>query len=230
MCCREDDTNGHTQRNRSLHLPHLAPKLLAGLDSCEWKIWFQVHHDGRSWDKLPSDLDLTHYNLEHTELVRLCTEEYEQRGFTVSVERQNDFRLQLAGATISGRPDIVAWRHDQAVIVDAKAAKPNPSHESQVMLYMTWLPLIDPRFQKVKLSGEVYYGEEAVINIPAASVNDRFREITTGLISRAHGPTERYPGWSSITRGASFPPPLTPAVRSRPRPHLTDEKVRHASE
>ena len=35
--------------------PTWLPKLLAGLDSCEWKIWFQVHHDGRSWDKLPSD-------------------------------------------------------------------------------------------------------------------------------------------------------------------------------
>ena len=106
--------------------PTWLPKLLAGLDSCEWKIWFQLHHDGRSWDKLPNDFDLTRYNLEHTELVRLCTEEYEERGFTVSVERQNDFRLQVATATISGRPDIVAWRDDQAVIVDVKAANPNP--------------------------------------------------------------------------------------------------------
>ena len=49
---------------------------------------------------------------------------------------------------------------------------------------MTWLSMIDPRFQKVKLSGEVYYGEEAAINIPAASVNNRFKEITEGLIGR----------------------------------------------
>ena len=70
------------------------------------------------------------------------------------------------------------------MIVDAKAAKPNPSHEIQVMLYMTWLPTIDARFQKMKLSGEVYYVEEAVIDIPAASVNDWFKQITAGLISR----------------------------------------------
>ena len=64
------------------------------------------------WNVLPpllkSDFDLTRYNIEHAELLRLCTEEYEQRGFTVCVERQNDFRLQVAGATISGRHDIVA--------------------------------------------------------------------------------------------------------------------------
>ena len=131
--------------------PTWLPKLLADLDSCEWKIWFQVHHDGKSWDKLASDFNLTRYNIEHTDLVRLCTEEYEQRGFTVSVERQNDFRLQLSGATISGRPDIVAWRDDQAVIVAAKAATPKPSHEIQVMLYMTCLPLINPKLQELKL-------------------------------------------------------------------------------
>ena len=109
--------------------PTWLPKLLAGLDSCEWKIWFQVHHDGKSWDKLPSDFNLTRYNLEHTELVRFCTEEYEQRGFTVTVEAQKQFELFLENGTISGKSDIVAWRDDEAVIVDAKAAKPNPSQE-----------------------------------------------------------------------------------------------------
>ena len=82
-----------------------------------------------------------------------------------------------------------SWGDDEAVIVDAKAAKPNPSHEIQVMLYMTWLPMIDPRFQKVKLSGEVYYREEAVIDISAASVNDRFKEITAGLTGRVTSKT-----------------------------------------
>ena len=147
--------------------PTWLPKLLAGMDRCEWNIWFQVHHDGRTWEKLPSDFNQPRYNLEHTELLRLCTQEYEERDFTVTVERQNEFRLQLAGATVSGRADLVAWRDDEAVFVDAKAAKPNPSHEIQVMLYMIWPPLIDPRFQNIKLSGEVYYGEEAVIDIPA---------------------------------------------------------------
>ena len=63
----------------------------------------------------------------------------------------------------------MAWRDD-------KAAKPNPSHEIQVMLYMTWLPLLDPRFRNIKLSGEVYYGEEAVIHIPAAAVKTGSRK------------------------------------------------------
>ena len=84
--------------------------------------------------------------------MRLCTDEYEQRGFTVTVERQNDFRLQLGGATISGRPDIVAWRDDEAVIVDAKAAKPNPSHEIQVMLYIMLLQLAGGPYREMRMS------------------------------------------------------------------------------
>ena len=148
--------------------PTWLPKLLVGLDRCEWKIWFQVHHDGRTWDKLDSDFNLTRYNIEHTELLRLCTEEYEQRGFTVTVERQNEFRLNLAGATISGRPDLVASRDDE------------PGHEIQVMLYIAWLPLADGRYRQVKVSGQVYYGEDAVIDVPGSTVDDRFREITAG--------------------------------------------------
>ena len=54
--------------------PTWLPKLLAALDSCEWKIWFQVHHDGRSWDKLPRDCHSTKYNLQHTELMKRCAQ------------------------------------------------------------------------------------------------------------------------------------------------------------
>ncbi len=177
-------------RSRASHVwPTWLPKLIVGLDRCEWKTWFQVHHDGKTWEKLESEFDLTRYNIEHTELLRLCTEEYEQRGFTVTVERQNDFKVYAGQATISGRPDLVALRDGEAVIVDAKAAKPNPSHEIQVMLYMNWLPLLNPKPREAKLSGEVYYGEEAVIDIPASRVDERFKEITAVLIGRVTSKT-----------------------------------------
>ena len=115
--------------------------------------------------------------------MRLCTEEYEQRGFTVTVERQNEFKVHAGEATISRRPDLAALRNGEAVIVDAKAAKPNPSHEVQFMLYMSWLPLLNPKLREVKLSGEVYYGEEAGICIPATRVDERFKEITAGPLA-----------------------------------------------
>ena len=68
--------------------------------------------------------------------------------------------------------------------MDVKGAKPNLSHEIQVMLYMAWLPLADGRYREVKLSGQVYYGEHDSIDIPATEIDHRFKEITAGLITR----------------------------------------------
>ena len=79
------------------------PKLLVGMDMCEWKIWFQAHHDGRTWTKVTSDFDQARYNLRHTDLLRRCAQEYIDRGYSVTLESQNEFRVHLAGATVSGR-------------------------------------------------------------------------------------------------------------------------------
>ena len=70
-----------------------------------------------------------------------------------------------------------------------KAAKPNPSNEIQVMLYMSWLPLVNPKLQQVNLSEEVYYGEEAGITIPASRPDQRFKEITASLSGRVTAKT-----------------------------------------
>ena len=117
-------------------------------------------------------------------MLRLCTKAYEARGFSVTVERQNDFRLNRDWVTISGRPDLVTSRDNETIIVDVKAAKPNPGHEIQVMLYMAWLPLADSRYREVRLSGQVYYGEDNGLDIPATEIDHRFKEITAGLITR----------------------------------------------
>ena len=78
----------------------------------------------------------------------------------------------------------MASRDEETIIVDVKSAKPNLSHEIQVMLYMAWLPLADRRYQGIRLQGLVYYAEDQGIDIPANAVDDRFREITAGLITR----------------------------------------------
>ena len=51
-------------------------------------------------------------------------------------------------------------------------------------VYPTWLPVINPTLQQVKLSEEVYYGEKAGITIPAPNIHQRFNEITAGLTGR----------------------------------------------
>ena len=163
--------------------PSWLPKLLIGMDHCEFKIWFQAHHDGRTWLKVASDFDSVAYNLRHTELMKRCAQEYEERGYTVTIESQNAFRLSLAGATVSGRMDLVATRDDELVIIDAKAAKPSDAHAVQVMLYMMFLQLQGTRTDGMTVYGEVYYGEDNTVAISAAA-GQEFREMVEGLICR----------------------------------------------
>ena len=144
--------------------PSWLPRILIGMDHCEFKIWFQAHHDGRTWPRVPSDFDTVAYNLLHTDLMKRCAREYQERGYSVTLESQNEFRLFLAGATVSGRMDLVATRGDEVVIIDAKAGKPSDAHAVQVMLYMLFRQLQDAA-NGMTITGEVYYDEDNRVSV-----------------------------------------------------------------
>ena len=175
--------------------PSWLPRLLIGMDHCEHKIWFQSHHDGRSWTRVVSDFDSVTYNLRHTDLMKRCDQEYEQRGYSVTLENQNEFRISLAGSTVSGRMDLVATRDQELVIIDAKAAKPSEAHAVQVMLYMLFLQLQGARTQGLTVTGEVYYGEDHTVAIAGGTAGQEFKEMVEGLIGQltAKAPPRKVP-------------------------------------
>ena len=164
--------------------PSWLPRLLIGMDHCEHRVWFQSHHDSKTWTRLASDFDSVAYNLRHTDLMKRCAQKYEDRGYTVTLENQNEFRIFLAGATVSGRMDLVATRDQELVIIDAKAAKPSEAHVVQVMLYMLFLQLQGTRAQGMTVTGEVYYGEDHTVPIAAGAAGREFMELVEGLIGR----------------------------------------------
>ncbi len=178
--------------------PSWLPRLLIGMDHCEHKIWFQAHHDSRTWTRVASDFDSVAYNLRHTDLMKRCAREYEERGYSVTLENQNEFRVSLAGATVSGRMDLVATRDQKPVIIDAKAAKPSEAHAVQVMLYMLFIQLQGARTQGMTVTGEVYYGEGHTVPIAAGAAGEDFRELMEGLIGRltAKAPPRKIPSAS----------------------------------
>ena len=108
------------------------PRLLTGENSCEWAIWFKANHQG--WTRQPSEFDQAQWLLEHTALVKERIGNWEVGGYDVEVEAQNRFELRGKTATLAGRPDIIAHREDNAVIVDAKTGHESPSHAVQVMI------------------------------------------------------------------------------------------------
>ena len=164
--------------------PSWLPRLLVGMDHCEHKVRFQAHHDDRTWTKVASDFDSVAYNLRHTDLMKRCAREYEERGYRVTLESLNSFWLSRAGATISGRIDLVATRDQELLIIDAKAAKPSEAHVVQVMLYMMFLQLQDTLAQGKTVTGDVYYGEDHTVVLAAGAAGQEFRELVEGLIGR----------------------------------------------
>ena len=101
------------------------PRLLTGERSCEWAIWFKAHY--QDWAKPPSDFNQAQWMLNHTALLNERRANWEVGGYTVEVEEQNSFQLRGKSATLAGRPDLVARRDDEAVIVDAKTGQENPA-------------------------------------------------------------------------------------------------------
>ena len=78
--------------------------------------------------------------LDHTSLVDERISNWTVGGYDVDVERQNAFPPRGRTATLAGQPDLIAWREDDGVIVNAKTGHNSPSHAVQVMIYLYAVP------------------------------------------------------------------------------------------
>ena len=156
-------------------------RLLAGGSSCEWATWFRAHYEG--WARPPSDFDSARWMLEHTALVNEARESREALGYEVFTEGQNAFRLRGKLATLAGKPDLIAIKGRDAVIIDAKTGKPSPAHSTQVLIYQYAVPLARPDYRGVEFRGHVIYPDSNVV-IPASGVDRRFVERLGSLIRR----------------------------------------------
>ena len=71
---------------------------------------------------------------------------------TVYVENQNSFRLRGRYATLAGKPDLIAVKHGDAVIIHAKTGRPSPHHTVQVMIYQYAVPKALEQYQPRRCS------------------------------------------------------------------------------
>ena len=179
-------------------------KLLAGENSCEWASWFRSHY--QDWAKPPTDFDQAQWMLEHTALVNQARESREKLGYTVYTEAQNAFRLRGRFATLAGKPDLIAVRNGDAVIIDAKTGKPSPAHSAQVMIYQYAVPRALDRYRGMEFRGHVIY-PDANVQIPASGIDGKFVERLGALIRRlaAETPARKVPStqecrWCDITK------------------------------
>jgi hypothetical protein len=146
---------------------------MAGTQRCAWASWFRAHF--QNYDEVPSDFDFTEWRIEHTRMLEALSAERINAGEQVSVEEQNEIRLQTSnGAFVVGRPDLVATSQSGIVIYDVKTGRKRQSDKHQVLLYMYLLPLM-PRYSGSRPSGFVVYKDERV-PLPASLLDQQWLE------------------------------------------------------
>jgi hypothetical protein len=161
-------------------------KLLGGHE-CLWSAWFKAHY---RYDKYETQaMDLVQWNREHNELMRLRRAELEREGFTVTVEQENDFKLEGAAAIVAGKPDIIATKPGIVLVVDGKTGRERESDIWQVLLYLWALPKVRPNLRG-DLEGEVQYkrGDLRITLLPSELTPERLERIVT-LIKTVSAPT-----------------------------------------
>ena len=170
------------------------PRLLSGESSCEWASWFKTQHEGDSWARMPSDFDQAGWMMNHTSLLNQQRQRWEQQGYTVLTEEQNSFNLRGSSAVLAGKPDLVARRRDEVIVIDAKTGRRSPAHTTQVVIYMYALPRALERYRGLSIAGQVAYPDR-VVDVPADAVDGKFVENLGGLMRRlaSEMPTRRVP-------------------------------------
>lgn len=159
-------------------------KILAGDQSCEWSTWFKAHF--QDFEKRPRDNDIVAWTARHGEMVRKRAEELRRDGYEVFVEDQNKFTLKGRAATLQGKPDIVAVKEDDFLVVDCKSGKQRDSDRFQVLIYMMILPLTHPACQGKIVRGELEYPDGPVL---IDALPNKVRELIKTTIERVGGPT-----------------------------------------
>jgi len=169
-------------------------KLMAGEKQCEWACWFRSHF---IWDKVPSGLDVAKWTADHAQLLRARKAELEAQGFTVYAEDQNSFTLQgTDGIEVSGKPDIVAIRGEEAYVEDCKTGNPRHSDHFQVLIYMLSLPHVEGHCKGRKLEGRLVYGN-TIVDVPASKIDADLKDLFRKTVLAIGGsePAPKIPSW-----------------------------------
>jgi hypothetical protein len=154
--------------------------LLAGEASCWFAPWVKSHF---KIDKLErSDFDLVAWKAQHTDMVDARVTQLRADGWTVTVEDQNFFTLRGRTGTLSGKPDILAIRDLDALVIDCKGGKHRTADVQQVLLYMFALPLGTRLQEGMRLSGEVQYRDGSVHVRPDDFTPELRKRITDAML------------------------------------------------
>jgi hypothetical protein len=163
-------------------------KFIAGEIQCDYQCWFKSHFQ---YEKLPNDFNLIKWTTDHNQLVRKTRKKLESDGYKVLIEDQNSIKAKFVDdeavlqATISAKPDIVAFREDENLTIDCKTGKTKNSDQIQVLLYMKYLPTLYPN--KKYWDGRVVYPSRSVA-VPSAMMDGSFNRLVEDSVREILSP------------------------------------------
>lgn len=161
-----------TKRNEIYAYVSGLAQWMDGDRSCQWAVWFRSRW--KNFEQAKDDFDWESYRVEHTILIDRIVKMLIREGYSVTEENQNWFRYyDETGVIVGGKPDIIAVRDDDALIVDAKAAKERRWHRLQVLLPMA----LEPNWDNSKLNGlhfrgRLIYNSGEVIDISPEEIGN----------------------------------------------------------
>ena len=170
-----------------VHVTYLS-KLIAGEAHCEWAAWFKSQN---YYTKRPgsSSYQGSEHEVKHTKMLNKQRVELEDDGYTVTIERQNDFIWQGRAAKLAGKPDLIGVSGDECLIVDVKTGSPVASHEVQLLIYMWAAPKQLKQCADKKVRGLlVYEGDHVFIEL--AKLTTTLINDVSALIRRLADPQD----------------------------------------
>lgn len=178
-----------TKRNKSL-FPFVmitwALGLVTGQDQCEWRPWFRSRY---KYPEVPDPtFDAAAWSAQHQDQVQRRVRELEADGWKVETEGKNWMRLKGETAILVGKPDIVASRGAQYLVVDEKTGKQSEKDWWQVLLYMyLMLKLWNPN---LRVTGQVEYADGTRVDVHPDEFTPELRAKFFAVVKRIGDPTE----------------------------------------
>ena len=173
-------------------------ELLSGSAECEWATWFQSNHYSNSWEKVSSDFDFTAWQQKHTAYTRQVKGVWINKGYDVTSEYQNKFKMKGSQAVLSGQPDLIARKDGHGVIIDVKTGKPRTSDAFQVKTYMWAIPRVSWMHKGIKsYEGQVAYSTGEIVEVFPEEIDQLFHDEIVGLVKRvsAFEPAVKVPSY-----------------------------------
>jgi CRISPR/Cas system-associated exonuclease Cas4 (RecB family) len=148
-------------------------KFMSDEHQCPWSVWFRTHY---RYEKLSSNFDSAKWNASHRTLLERRISNLQTEGFTVYVEGENWFEVasRERAIEVTGKPDILAIRGEQAFVEDCKIGRKKNSDLYQILIYLLLLPLSSSKCRGLSLKGRLVY-PDSVMEIHKDLVDEEFR-------------------------------------------------------